>query len=427
MGQTFDQLGRDPLGQDSCCSGPQLTSRQPGMKCCSQDPVQETTSQLYQLQPVRPEGKQCDDTEVCCGRPPSPAAASWESPGYVLQSFVTGFISTPAGQVPQISTDLSLEDRWETFLIRLGIRRQGGARLAPGLYCLGRPDQSSPVLVTANYRLSFDAVRRELAGLSAWLLILDARGINVWCAAGKQLFSSSEVVHRVNQSGLERIVQHRRLILPQLGATGVSAHQVKRDSGFEVVWGPVRAADLPSFLENGCTADASMRLVTFSLKERAELIPVEFGSFATTVLAVLAVWVLLSGIDPGIFSLSSVWGRGQMGLWAVLAGTAAGLIGLPLLLPWLPGRAFAGKSAQLGLLAGLLLLAALYGSVSLLEGLGLLLLTTTLSSYLGMHFTGSTPYTSPSGVEKEMKWALPMQAGGMLLAAGLWVAAPFCA
>ena len=59
--------------------------------------------------------------------------------------------------------------------------------------------------------------------------------------------------------------------LPQLGATGVAAHTVRRDAGFRVIWGPVRAADLPAFLDARLRATPAMREVTFPLRERLVL------------------------------------------------------------------------------------------------------------------------------------------------------------
>lgn len=96
---------------------------------------------------------------------------------------------------------------------------------------MGAASADSPVLVTANYKLTFDTLRRELAGVDVWVLVLDTRGVNVWCAAGKNLFSHDELALRVQRTGLERVVRHRRLILPQLAATGVSARQVKKKYG----------------------------------------------------------------------------------------------------------------------------------------------------------------------------------------------------
>ena len=47
--------------------------------------------------------------------------------------------------------------------------------VAPGLYAVGAPDRESDVLVTANYKLSFDTLRRELKGFNAWVLVLDTK------------------------------------------------------------------------------------------------------------------------------------------------------------------------------------------------------------------------------------------------------------
>jgi CO dehydrogenase/acetyl-CoA synthase gamma subunit (corrinoid Fe-S protein) len=111
----------------------------------------------------------------------------------------------------------------------------------PGMYAVGAPDKSSDVLVSANYKLSFDALRQVLKGLNAWVLVLDTKGINVWCAAGKGTFGTDELVQRISVTKLNRIVDHRRIIVPQLGAPGISGHEVKKASGFKVCYGPVRA------------------------------------------------------------------------------------------------------------------------------------------------------------------------------------------
>ena len=126
----------------------------------------------------------------------------------------------------------------------------------PGLYAVGNPDGESPVLVTANYKMSFDMLREALPNRNAWILVLDTKGINVWCAAGKGTFGTTELVNRIASSGLPRIVSHRELIVPQLSGPGVAAHEVKRLSGFKVIYGPIRAADLPNFLDRGFKAYA---------------------------------------------------------------------------------------------------------------------------------------------------------------------------
>jgi hypothetical protein len=280
-------------------------------------------------------------------------------------------------------------------------------------------------MVTANYKLSFDVLRCHLAGISAWILVVDTRGINVWCAAGKGSFSTQEVADRVQQSGLADIVTHRRLILPQLSATGVSARQAKRRCGFEVVWGPVHARHIKEFLDKQMDATPDMRKVTFRLSERVQLIPVELNHMGKPTLYLLPALFLLSGVSRDIFSLSNAIFRGTAALLAYILAIVAGAVLAPTLLPWLPGKAFAIKGAVMGAAAGILISAVFAGQLAWLEMTALTLFMMATSSYLTMNFTGSSPYTSPTGVEKEMRKAIPAQAVGALVAVVLWVAAGF--
>ena len=334
-----------------------------------------------------------------------------------------GFVDTPAGPVPRVRTRMLASDRLGTALARLGAIRSH-YKVVPGLYCVGNPTPDSPVLVTANYKLTFDAVRRELADVDAWLLVADTRGINVWCAAGKGLFGTDEIIFSVNRAELHKVVAHRNLVLPQLGATGVAGREVRKACGFKVTWGPVRAEDLPAFLDSGNKADQDMRMVTFPLRERAVLIPVEIFLLWKPLAWALPAIFLLSSVGPDVFSLSALWQRGLAALLATLLGMLAGCAGVPLLLDRLPWRSFWPKGALTGVAAGLLAV-ALLPLRGWLEPTAVLLWTTAVSSYLAMNFTGSTPYTSPSGVEKEMRTGIPLQALAGLTAILLWLAAPF--
>ena len=74
---------------------------------------------------------------------------------------------SPAGTLLVRSTTSAITraNRWDHFLARWGVDRSGH-RAEPGLYALGNPTKDSPVFVTANYTLSFDALRSALAGMS---------------------------------------------------------------------------------------------------------------------------------------------------------------------------------------------------------------------------------------------------------------------
>ena len=96
--------------------------------------------------------------------PAGEAAAQAGAPHFpprLDQGFVTGSLSTPAGSVPRVSPDLQWRDRWGTIKARWGIGRMDYA-IDPGLYALGSPNRASAVLVSANYKMSFDRMRGSL-------------------------------------------------------------------------------------------------------------------------------------------------------------------------------------------------------------------------------------------------------------------------
>jgi len=279
------------------------------------------------------------------------------------------------------------------------------------------------VLVTANYKLSFDHLRCELGALSAWLLVLDTKGINVWCAAGKGTFGSDELVRQVTANLLAERVTHRQLILPQFGAVGVAAHEVLKQCGFKVVYGPLRASDLPAFLAAGCQADRAMRTVTFDLRERLLLTPVELFLQLKKFWWVLPLLAVLAGFGPGFWSWQHALARAPAAWGAWLLAALAGCLLTPAYLPFLAGRAFSFKGAVMGLV--------LSGAVMVVRGMdltawdvaALLLSVSAFASWCALQFTGATPYTSLSGVEQEMKRAVPMQGVALLAGFACWVMA----
>jgi CO dehydrogenase/acetyl-CoA synthase delta subunit len=309
--------------------------------------------------------------------------------------------------VNRVSTTLTKQDRWGGWKVRWGINRMGYV-VEPGIYAVNNPNPSSVVFISANYKLSFDILRSRLEGLDAWILVLDTKGINVWCAAGKGTFGTEELINRIEISGLASVVNHRKLILPQLGAVGVCAHEVFKISGFSVIYGPVRAGDIKAFIKAGMKATEEMRRVQFSLYDRLVLTPVEFVNSLKYLLVVIAVFFLLSGLNPKGFSRELMFQNGLGSTIILFAAYLAGTIAGPLLLPWIPGRSFAFKGTFLGLLVTALLW-NLAWTGNWANTLMWLLLVLPICSYLVMNFTGSSTYTSLSGVKKEMRVAVPLQ------------------
>jgi hypothetical protein len=300
-------------------------------------------------------------------------------------------------------------DKRGDIMCRISNRFRMNYRITPGLYTLGRPQSESPVLVTANYRLSCNRLASAVPGVDAWVLALDTKGINVWCAAGKGTFGTAELIERIRRTNLAEFVTRRTLILPQLGAPGVAAHEVKKATGFTVNYGPVYAHDIPAYLAAGNSATAAIRTVKFSLWDRLILTPMEFIPAMRKFLWVILGCAAIMGMQPSgiLFSpaIMHSWPLIAIGLLALLAGTVI----TPLLLPFIPFRSFAAKGA----LAGAIMLApslcwidrVYCGSVFLAAAA--LLFFVTLASYLALNFTGCTPFTNISGVKKEMRFAVP--------------------
>jgi acetyl-CoA decarbonylase/synthase complex subunit gamma len=286
-----------------------------------------------------------------------------------------------------------------------------------GLYSIGAPGPDAPVVVTANYKMTYDRVRRSLAGRDVWLLVLETYGINVWCAAGKGTFGTEELVRRIEATGLPQTVAHRRLLLPILGGPGVAAHEVRKRTGFEVRYAAIRAEDLPEYLDNGMVTTTPMRQLTFSLRERLALVPIELTQAVKPALLLAAVAFGLAAALAGWAPLAGLKTGGAL-LGAVLAGTVVA----PALLPWLPGPSFALKGAVTGT-AWAALCAWAAGAGAGVSTLGaLFLVLPALSGFFTLNFTGSTPFTSRSGVKREMRLAMPALAAAFGVGAVAWLA-----
>lgn len=324
---------------------------------------------------------------------------------------IIGQVTTSQGEIAKISTDWRFSDYLGAIAVRLTINRMNYA-VKPGLYAVGDPAKDSPILVSANYKLSFDVLRRELAGLDAWLLVLDTKGVNVWCAAGKGTFGTSELVKRIAITRLAEIVSTRTVILPQLSAPGVSAQMVSAFSGFRINYGPVQARDIKKYLAAGMKAAPGMRRVTFGAWDRLAVSWTEIVPAAKKGLIVSLAFLLINIYYPSGFYfifLVSLWA-------AILSGT----LFTALLLPYLPGKAFSVKGGILGgiVTVGLLTIYNHYFNQVLSIGsrAAITMLMTAISSYLALNYTGCSTYTSPSGVKKEIRFVIPVIVSLVILA-----------
>jgi hypothetical protein len=222
-----------------------------------------------------------------------------------------------------------LIDLWATFFRIL----PPYPKIEPGLYAVGRPDPNSAVLVTGNFDLTVRRLVRAIDGrVSAWVLVVDSAGINVWCAAGGGFLNAERVIGALRVSELGEIVHHRDLILPQLCANGVDGWLIRRETGWKVYWGPVRAENLPEYLAADKVKTDAMRWVRFPLKDRLEMVTATLGFYGLIILIPVAIFIG-ELFWPIFFSLV-----GLSYFYAVVH-------------PWLPGRDGLLKSFPLALIA----------------------------------------------------------------------------
>jgi hypothetical protein len=303
-------------------------------------------------------------------------------------------------KIRETSSSLTAMNRWDHFLYRIGYKRNSHL-VDPGIYSIGSPTKDSPVFVTANFSLSFDSLRLSLKGRNCYILVLDTMGINVWCAAGKGTFGTKELINRITITKLDTIINHRTLILPQLGAPGISAHEIKKQIGFRIEYGPVRALDLPEYLKTK-KATPEMRRVKFELMDRLILVPIELT-------AILLPMVIIA---TGLYFVDGI-----LASLATLATFLSAVILFPVLLPYIPSPNFSTKGFVLGtFVASPFVIIKLLnrGEMDLWQQIAwaivYLFAITSTTAFITLNFTGTTTFTSKTGVKREMKAYIPRMA-----------------
>lgn len=328
-----------------------------------------------------------------------------------------GKIGTSIGVISVLTTELKGIDKIENIGVRLGIGRDD-YKVPTGIYAIGSPNEESPVLITANYKLTIDKLRIELDGLNLWILVIDTKGVNVWCAAGKGTFSTEEIIYRINKCKLKKLVTHNQIILPQLSAPGVSAYQITKLTGFKAIYGPVYAKDIKRFLNNSCQATEEMRKVNFSLPERIAVSLLETVRSMKYLPFVFIFFVLMQLLGRANESLIQSMKSGLINTIPYIIAIIIGTILFPILLPILPFRMFSMKASILGIIWSAIVInysKVFHYDANLMINISNTLLLTSIISYLGMNFTGSTTFTSLSGVKKETLLTVPVLGASTLV------------
>ena len=247
------------------------------------------------------------------------------------------------------------------------------------------------MVVSGNYKLTFDHVRKNLNG-NYWLLILNTDGINVWCAAGKGTFGTLELLYALKSNGVSEVVNHKRLILPQLSAPGIQSPLVEKISGFKIIYGPVYVKDLYNFVDRNYKKTTLESQVQFNLRDRLTVLPLEWLKPTLSLFILSILLRFLPFLDQSLIGFPVI-------------GVLVGLLILPLILPFRPFRMFYLNGLILTLILSLFYMT--HAGFTFIN-IGASLLAGVWSGYLAYKFTGSTTFTSLSGVKEELKQALPI-------------------
>lgn len=246
----------------------------------------------------------------------------------------------------------------------------------PRLIVLGKPDRKAAVLVTANSSLTVRRLTRVLKNENCYLLVAPAGGINVWCGSVGGHFTIESIISIIKTSGIERLVDHRRLILPQLCAPTITSKELNARASWSAQFGPIRAEDIPAYLRNGKRVTAAMTDIQYSSKDRLEMAVAMSGSII---------------IRYSIFPLLAFgfWGLSRFATSVLLTSAL-----LHLFNEKLPGTSNTRKAISVSMLMLPLLLLTFWsvGQASLWSSAFLALITLFAAVLAGSAYSGYTPF-----------------------------------
>ncbi len=267
--------------------------------------------------------------------------------------------------------------------------------LEPGLYYTGEAhDKTTPILVTANYRLTLFTILRKLKGMNVRILVIDTDGINVWCASGKQKFNTAEIMKQVNRYEKETLTDDKRpaLILPKLSLSGVDIKAL-RQAGVKPIIGPVYAKQLPEYLTHPPLKDQKNDIIQFGFLSRLFTWLPGFVQFCWYFLLVVIIAKTL------MIELQTWWILGLVGVIVTV---------YPLLFPRIPGKQFAVKGIWLALVMTAGIGASfLLGLISAFHLSTLTIFTFATSLFFGLSYTGNSAVSNYTMVRKETARYLP--------------------
>jgi len=151
-----------------------------------------------------------------------------------------------------VLSDFAGETLFPLLVARMNIFSDPQRPLATkeGIYEIGGPRETSPVLITANFSLTYFIVTGEIetSRVPAWLLVKGTEGLSVMTAWAAGKFVADVIAPFVNQCGIADKVKHRKLVIPGCAAA-ISGELEEELPDWEIQIGPREASHLPAYLK----------------------------------------------------------------------------------------------------------------------------------------------------------------------------------
>jgi len=119
----------------------------------------------------------------------------------------------------------------------------------PGMKVFGQPDESSPLMMTTNFALTYYTVASDIesAGLNCYLIVVDTEGLAVDSSVAGRKLTAEKIAEAIKAVKAEEKVKHRKLIIP--GKAARLSGEIQELSGWEVLVGPRDSSEIPKFLQ----------------------------------------------------------------------------------------------------------------------------------------------------------------------------------
>ena len=126
---------------------------------------------------------------------------------------------------------------------------QKPVQVEPKVYEIGKVTDSSPVLVTTNFSITYFTVAGEVESskVPSYIVACDAEGMSVLTAWAADKFTAETIFQTLTKTGMAEKVKHKKVIIP--GYVSVLSGKLEEVSGWEVAVGPKEASGIPNYLK----------------------------------------------------------------------------------------------------------------------------------------------------------------------------------